>query len=144
MRMQRVGVSMIAVFVLGFAAGQVFDGDSTANAQSRKVYELRTYTAPEGKLQNLSDTFRDHTIGLFTKLGMENVGYFVPADAPASGNTLIYILAHDSRDAAKKSWDAFRTDPEWLRIRAASEADGSLATNVQSVFLTPTDYSAMQ
>jgi len=75
---------------------------------------------------------------------MTNVVYGVPMDAPASENTLIYLLAHKDREAAKKSWDAFRKDPEWLKARTESEAQGPITTKVESVFLTPTDYSPMK
>ena len=75
---------------------------------------------------------------------MENVGYWVPQDAPASGNTLIYILAHDSREAATKSWDAFRQDPDWIKVRDASQVDGVIVSNVQSVFMEATDFSPMK
>ncbi len=93
----------------------MFDGGD-AEAQGRKVFELRTYTSPEGKLNDLLARFRNDTLRIFEKHGMDNVGYWVPTDAPASTNTLIYILAHDSRDAATKSWAAFREDPEWIAV----------------------------
>ncbi len=103
------------------------------------VYELRTYYAAEGKLDALHARFRDHTIKLFEKHGMKNVGYWVPVENP--DGRLIYFLAHASRDAARKSWDAFRVDPEWTRAKAASEVNGTLVSKVESVFLSPTDYS---
>src|SRR5512134_1276077 len=99
-----VGVTL-AVFAAGFIVGQAVDGFD-AQAQGRKVFELRTYTSPEGKLNDLVARFRNDTTRIFEKHGMENVGYWLPTDAPASGNTLIYILAHASRDAATKSWAA--------------------------------------
>jgi hypothetical protein len=141
MIMNRFHVWTVVVFVLGFAIGQAFDGGLTARAQSRKVFELRTYTTPEGKLPNLLARFRDHTTGFFERHGMENVGYWVPLDAPASSNTLIYMLAHDSREAATKSWDAFRQDAEWLRVRDESQVDGPIVSNVQSVFMDAADFS---
>ena len=144
MSIRRLSVLSLAVFGCGFAAGQIFDLTPAANAQGRKVYELRTYTAPEGKLPNLLTRFRDHTLDFFERHGMENVGYWVPQDAPASGNTLIYILAHDSREAATKSWDAFRQDADWLKVRDASQVDGVIVSNVQSVFMEPTDFSPMK
>lgn len=114
-------------------------------AQSRtRVYELRTYTAPEGKLDALQARFRDHTIKLFEKHGMTNIGYWVPMDGEKSKNTLIYLLAHDSREAADKSWKAFRDDPEWVKARTASEVNGKITDKVESVFLTPTDYSKLK
>jgi hypothetical protein len=133
----------LTVFAAGFLAGHAFDGGH-AQAQGRKVFELRTYTAPEGRLNGLLARFRNDTMRIFEKHGMDNVGYWVPADAPASSNTLIYILAHDSRDAATKSWAAFREDPEWLAVRDRSQANGPLTTNVQSVFLESTDFSPMK
>jgi hypothetical protein len=108
------------------------------------VYELRTYTTVEGRLDALLARFRDHTTRLFEKHGMKNVGYWIPADEPRSKNTLIYLLRHESREAAKKSWDAFRKDPEWIKARTASEAGGKIVEKVESVFLTPTEFSALK
>jgi hypothetical protein len=134
----------IIVFAIGFALGHIFDGGMTANAQSGKVFELRTYTAPEGKLPNLLARFRDHTLRIFERHGMTNVGYWVPQDSPASENTLIYILSHDSREAAAKSWEAFRADTEWQRIAEESQVDGRIVSSVESVFMDPTEFSPMQ
>ena len=131
-----------AVFAAGFLAGQAFDGGS-AEAQGRKVFELRTYTSPEGRLDDLLARFRDDTMRIFEKHGMHSVGYWVPTDAPASGNTLVYLLAHDSRDAATKSWEAFRADPEWKAVTERTQANGPIVSNVVSVFLESTDFSPM-
>ena len=75
---------------------------------------------------------------------MKNVGYWVAADAPKSQNTLIYVLRHESRDAAKKSWDAFRADPEWVKARTESEASGKIVEKAESVYMTATDFSRMK
>ncbi|MCZ2155426.1 MAG: NIPSNAP family protein [Bryobacterales bacterium] len=115
-----------------------------APASGEKVYELRTYTTYEGKLPNLLARFRDHTIRIFEKHGMKNIGYWVPTDEPRSKNTLIYLLEHKNREAAAKSWEAFRNDPEWIRVRDASEADGKINEKVESVFLEATDFSALK
>jgi NIPSNAP protein len=140
----RVVAAASSVFAAGFLAGQAFDG-SNAEAQGRtKVFELRTYTSPDGRLDDLLARFRDDTMRIFEKHGMENVGYFVPTDAPASANTLVYILAHDSRDAATKSWEAFRADPEWKAVTERTQANGPIVSNVVSVFLEATDFSPMK
>lgn len=115
-----------------------------APAPGEKVYELRTYTTYEGKLPNLLARFRDHTIRIFEKHGMKNIGYWVPTDELRSKNTLIYLLEHKNREAAAKSWEAFRNDPEWIRVRDASEADGKINEKVESVFLEATDFSALK
>ncbi|HET7923895.1 MAG TPA: NIPSNAP family protein [Rhodanobacteraceae bacterium] len=140
----RVVAAALAVFVAGFVAGQLFDGGAEAQAKGGKVFELRTYTSPEGRLGDLLARFRNDTLRIFEKHGMDNVGYWVPADAPAASNTLVYILAHDSRDAATKSWAAFRDDPEWKAVAERTQANGPIVSNVVSVFLEPTDFSPMK
>ena len=107
-----------------------------------RVFELRTYTTHEARLANLNKRFRDHTVKLFEKHGMTNFGYWVPTDKP---NTLVYMLAHKSQDAAKASFAAFGADPDWQSAKKNSEEDagGSLTVDkgVKSEFLVPTDYS---
>src|SRR5437867_7839844 len=115
-----------------------------SSAADNRVFEPRTYTTLPGKLPDLLARFRDHTTKLFEKHGMQNIGYWVPKDAPRSENTLIYLLAHSSRDAAKKSWDAFRADPDWQKAAKASEANGKIVDKVESVFLDPTDFSKIK
>jgi hypothetical protein len=105
------------------------------------VYELRTYTAAEGKLDALLARFRDHTIKIFNRLHMESVGYWVPED---SKNTLIYVLKHPSRAEADKNWAAFQADPEWQKAKAESEKGGPLATKVERVWMKPTDFSKLK
>jgi hypothetical protein len=133
----------LTVFAAGFLAGHAFDGGH-AQAQGRKVFELRTYTSPDGRLDDLLARFRNDTLRIFEKHGMESVGYWVPADAPASANTLIYVLAHDSRDAATKNWAAFREDPEWRAVAERTQANGPIVSKVESVFLDATDFSPMK
>ena len=142
----RVPAIIAAAFVAGFFLRGIVAPGPVAHAQTAaKVYELRTYTTPDGKLEALKTRFRDHTVRLFERHGITNIGYWTPADPPLSSNTLIYIIAHDSREAAKKSWSAFGADPEWQKARAASMADGqSLTTKVESVFLNPVDFSKLK
>jgi len=134
--------TLLVVLLLSAA---VFMTAPPAQAQSSgPVYELRTYTAVEGKLPAVLARFRDHTLQLFRKHGMESVGYWVPADPPKSQNTLVYMLRHKSREAATASWDAFRKDPEWLKVQKESEAAGKIVEKTESVFLTPTDFSKLK
>jgi hypothetical protein len=114
-----------------------------ALAQNR-VYELRTYTSYDGKLEAVKARFRDHTIAIFQRHGMESIGYWVPQDPEKSKNTLIYILAHPSLEAAEKNWAAFRADPEWLKVKAESEAAGPIVLKTESVFMTPTAFSKLK
>lgn len=117
---------------------------TTDSGAQTRVFEIRTYTAQPGKLAALVKRFRDHTTKIFEKHGMTNIGYWVPTDEPRSKNTLIYILAHPSREAAEKNWKEFHADPEWLRVQKESEANGKLLIKVESVFANPTDFSAIK
>jgi hypothetical protein len=135
------------LLVTGYVAGRMSESEAVAAAaqqQGTRVFELRTYTTHPGKLDALHTRFRNHTVKLFEKHGMTNVVYTTPMDAPASENTLIYLLAHKSREAGKASFEAFRKDPDWVKVRKESEAPGPIVIKVDSVFLTPTDYSPMK
>ena len=114
-----------------------------AMAENR-VYEMRTYTCFEGKLEALKTRFRDHTIRIFKRHGMESVGYWVPEDPEKSKTTLIYIISHTSRDQAKKNWAEFSSDPEWKKVAADSEVNGKLTQKIESVFMDPTDFSMLK
>ena len=137
-------VSAVILLVVGYVIGSSH-GASVAHAQNaNRVFEMRTYTAPEGKLSELNARFRDHTMRIFKKHGMTSVGYWVPQDAPAKDNTLIYIISHASRDAAKKSWADFAADPEWKKVSAESQVNGRIVAGVVSVFMDATDYSPIK
>ena len=140
----RIAAFTVAVFGAGFALGHLFDTGATVSAQGHQVFELRTYTTNEGKLQNLLARFDNHTMRIFEKHGMTNIGYFVPQDSPMSDNTLIYVLAHESRDAAMKNWSDFGEDPEWARVAEESQPDGRLVANVERIFMDATDFSPMK
>ena len=133
-----------AAFVLGFLARGVVPLEPVAHAQSARVFELRTYTAPDGKLEDLHTRFRDHTMRIFKNHGITNVAYFRPQDAPLSQNTLVYLISHQSREAAKANWAAFQQDPEWQKVANESQKNGKIVAKVESVFLDPTDYSPMK
>jgi hypothetical protein len=141
-RLTALSIGMLAA---GFALGAALRPGSVVSAQSQKrVFEIRTYTANEGKLLDLHARFRNHTLRFFEKHGMKNVGYWSPQDAPLSQNTLIYVISHDSREAAKANWDSFRQDPEWVKVQTESEANGKLVAKVDSIFMDATDYSPMK
>lgn len=134
----------LAAGTLVFATGFLLGGVVRAQTDNKRVFELRTYTAPEGKLPDLEKRFRDHTMRIFKKHGMESVGYWTPQDAPDSQNTLIYILAHPSREAAKKNWAEFQADPEWQKVSAESQVNGRIVSKVVSVFMDATDFSPLK
>jgi hypothetical protein len=132
----------VGMITSGFCAEQNAIPSSPSVAKDSRCFELRTYYPAPGKFEALHARFRDHTNKLFVKHGMELVGYWVAADK--DGEKLIYILAHKSRDAAKKSWQDFQNDPDWKKARGESEANGKLVEKVETVFMAATDYSPIK
>ena len=108
-------------------------------AEDTRCYELRIYTAKEGKLAALQARFKDHTCKLFEKHELTNVGYWVPVDK--SDNRLIYVISSPNRAAHKKSWKAFLNDSDWKKAYKASTKDGALVAKIDSTFMSATDYS---
>lgn len=113
-------------------------------ADGSRVFEMRTYTTNDGKLEALHARFRDHTIRLFKKHGMDVIAFWTPQDDELSQNTLVYLLAYDSIEARRKAWAAFLADPEWQKAYAESIKDGKLVKSIESTFLAPTDYSPLK
>jgi NIPSNAP protein len=114
-------------------------GTCLAAEKETRFFEMRTYYAAPGKLDDLLARFRDHTLKIFEKHGMANIGYWLPQTN--SENKLIYLLAYPSREAHDRSWKEFSADPEWQSVAKQSERQGKLVTKVESVFLQPTDFS---
>ena len=116
MRSRMIGiVSLVVVGVAAFAAGWTVGQEK----KSTRVYELRTYTTLPGRLPALHKRFADHTLKLFEKHGMKNEMYWVPTE---EDNKLIYVVSHESREAADRSWRAFRMDPDWKKASAEPSA----------------------
>jgi hypothetical protein len=137
-RKQLLSTCLLAVAaVVGYGVMKT----NSAQAASTRVFEMRTYYTNEGKLDALNARFRDHTIRIFKKHGMTSIGYWVPQQGP---QRLVYIIAHESPEAAKANWAAFRADPEWQKVAKESEANGKLVDHLESVFMDPTDYSQIK
>lgn len=128
-------------------AAAVLNGRSETSAQETKaadeklVYELRTYTANDGKFEALHDRFRNHTMKLFERVGMKNIAYWTDIDKK---NTLVYIVAHKSKKAGEASWKRFIEDPDWKAAYAASIAKGRLVKKITRQWLESTDYSPLK
>ena len=141
-------ISVAAVALLSFVAGLLaaaqFVRLHNGQAAADRVFELRVYHTAPGRLPALHANFRDSNIRLLKKHGIESIGYWTPQDPPDSGNTLIFLLAHDSREAAARHWKEFRDDPEWQETARTSRAGGEIIEKVETTFLAPTDYSPLR
>jgi len=127
-----IGVGAMVHAMGGFAASAE---DSAA------VFELRVYHTVEGRLPALLARFREHTVALFARHGIKSVAYWMPLDEPLKGKTLFYVLKYPGREQAAAMWKAFSEDPEWVKVRTESEADGKIVERVESTFLELTDFS---
>ena len=136
----KVIVIPLLSLIIGVGAGIFF----TSSAQSEKVFELRTYKATPGNLDNLHARFRDHTTRIFRKHGMEIVGYWSPTSEEEMEDTLVYMLEHADLETATASWQAFIADPEWAEVAAASNANGQILGGIEAKYMVATDYSPMQ
>lgn len=135
-----LAVSLLSL-ILGLGTGIYA---SSSAAQDNKVYELRTYTATPGNLDNLHARFRDHTIRIFENHGMKIVGFWSPLSEDDADDTLIYVLEHASQEAANASWQAFGQDPEWKSVSEASNANGPILAGVERRYMSATDYSPIK
>jgi len=132
--LQGIGAAMMLSTASGLEAQSA--GDATG-----VVYELRIYHTYEGKLEPLLKRFREQETKIFERLGMHGVGYWTPDDEPLKGRTLVYMLRHKSRAAATESWAKFAKDPEWVKLKAESDANGAFVEKHDITFMTLTDFS---
>ncbi|HWW98035.1 MAG TPA: NIPSNAP family protein [Edaphobacter sp.] len=132
--LQGMGAAMMMLPSIGLEAQSAGDAGGP-------VYELRIYHTFEGKLEPLLKRFREQETKIFERLGMHGVGYWTPDDEPLKGRTLVYMLRHKSRAAATESWAKFSKDPEWVKLKAESEANGAFVEKHDVTFMTLTDFS---
>jgi hypothetical protein len=139
--------SVCGIALVSFAAGSLTTARlvhlNQVRAESDRVFELRVYHALPGKVPALESRFRDTASKLLARHGLNAVGYWTPEDVPGWDNTFVYILAHRSREEAKKNWDAMRSDPDFQEM-AKSEQSNKLVEKVDSAYMRPTDFSPMK
>ena len=142
-KLLRISVFTAVAFAAGWMASRLA-APANVQAQSNRVFELRVYHAAPGKLAGLQKMFHDVTLPMFKKHNITSIGYWVPQDAPESENTWIYIVAHPSREEAKKNWAAFQADPEWQSKSKAAQADGKFVEKIDSTFMDPAAISPLK
>ena len=135
----------LAVVALGAAAVTLHAGRGDGGEKKdTRVFEMRTYYAAPGKMADLEARFRDNTIRLFEKHGIKSIGYWKPINGDNAESMLIYIVSHPSMADARKNWVSFASDPDWQAVAKKSEENGKLVDKIESRYLNPTDYSALQ
>jgi hypothetical protein len=110
-----------------------------------QTFELRTYTQLPGRNPAILARFKNHTLKLFKKHGIKNIAYFTTIEKdPTVQSQLIYLVAHQSEEAAKLAWSSFVNDPKWKKVAADSEKDGKIIDNIKSIFMSPTSFSTIR
>jgi len=140
--------STCVVALLSFAAGSLITARlahmNQVRADSNRVFELRIYHTVPGKATALQAEFREKVTKWFAKHDLQAVGYWAPVDAPAADNTFVYILAHPSREDAKKHWAAFQADPAFQEMIKSQQGDAKLVEKVDSTYMNPVDFSPLK
>ena len=139
--------ALLAVAALRSGAADEPSTPAAARAEGRdtgRYYEMRIYTAAPGKMDALHKRFRDHTLALFEKHGIKNVGYWTGVDE-GQREKLYYVVAYPDRAAREQRLvNGIAKDPEFLKAVAESEKGGRLTSGIESILLAPTDYSPMR
>lgn len=139
-KLLRISLLTAAAFAAGWMASRL-SSPAKVEAKSHRVFELRVYHTNPGKLAGLQQLFHDETLPMFKKHGITGIGYWVPQDVQ---NTWIYIVAHPSREEAKKNWAAFLADPEWQAKSKAAQSGGTFVEKIDSTFMDPASISPLQ
>lgn len=139
--------TVLGIALLSFAAGSLVTSRlahvKQVRADSDRVFELRIYHTVPGKEPALEARFRDTTSKLLAKHDLNVLGYWVPQDAPAWDNTFIFMLAHASREEAKKNWDAMRADPAFQEMLKSEQSEKTVE-KIDVTYMRPTDFSPMK
>ena len=85
--------------------------------------------------------FREHTLGFFERHGVEVVGFW--HEVVGRSDRLVYLTRFADMADRERKWGSFISDPEWLQLRADTEADGQIVARIHNRFLEPTDYSPL-
>ncbi|MEA5458098.1 NIPSNAP family protein [Arcicella sp. LKC2W] len=127
------------LFLFLFLVITCFSIQAQSDANNR-LYELRTYYASEGKMQDLMNRFQQHTLKFFYTYNMRLEGFWLPLGENKE-NKLVYLLSYPSREARDKSWKEFMKDKDWVAVMKNSAINGEIVAKVESIFLKTTDFS---
>jgi hypothetical protein len=101
------------------------------------LYELRIYTMYEGRTDAIRTRFADHTLGIFERMGMKVVDFWMDASGQPK---LYYVMEFTDAVERQRLWDQFRQDPEWVEVKRKSEESGPIVENVEEIFMNRADF----
>jgi hypothetical protein len=108
------------------------------------IFQLRTYHLLPGRLDAIQSRFRDHTQALFEKQGLSNYPYWITVEKDGSQPKLVYFIGHQSKEEFNAAFGRFVADPEWIKVRDASEVSGKIVEKIDSHFYTALPFSPMK
>jgi NIPSNAP protein len=136
---------LFCIRLVAIAAGSIMIGRfayrNEARADNNRVFELRIYHAMPGKIPVMESRFRETTSKILARHNLNVVGYWVTEDG--SDASFVFLLAHKSREEARKNWEAMRVDPDFQQVMKAEESEKTLA-KADVLLMRPTDFSPMK
>ena len=108
------------------------------------IFQLRTYHLLPGRLDAIQTRFRDHTQALFEKQGLSNYPYWLTVEKEGAQPKLVYFIGHQSKEEFNAGFGRFVADPEWIKVRDASEASGKIVEKIDALFYTALPFSPMK
>jgi hypothetical protein len=108
------------------------------------IFQLRTYHLLPGRLDAIQTRFRDHTQALFEKQGLSNYPYWLTVEKDGVQPKLVYFIGHQSKEEFNAAFGRFVADPEWIKVRDASEASGKIVEKIDALFYTALPFSPMK
>jgi hypothetical protein len=101
------------------------------------LYELRIYTMHPERLDAIHNRFSQHTLGIFKRLGMKVVDFWVDANNEPK---LYYVMEFRDMNERNTLWNTFRQDSEWNEVKNKSEESGPIVISVEEIFMNRADY----
>lgn len=141
------GWTATGIALVSFAAGSLMatrlSNIGLVKAENNHLFELRVYHVVPGKMPTMESRFRQTTSKLLAKHNLNVVGYWTSEESTGSDNTFVFLLSHQSREEARKNWNAMGTDPDFLEVIKSEQTDKTLE-KAEVMYMLPTDFSAMK
>jgi hypothetical protein len=114
----------------------------TPPKDSGRIVQLRTYESPSMKtgLKKI-EMFNTAEIAIFRKTGLRPV-FFAQTLIGEKMPSLTYMLAFKDMEQSEASWNQFKADPDWKKLRAMPEYDDKkILCGITNLYLKPAEYS---
>lgn len=100
------------------------------------LYEMRQYLIDRGRMDDNHDRMENHTPPLLKRHGINVVGRWAALAGPRAP-MFCYIMEWTDFAEREAAWAAFYGDPEWPRVRAATNAGHEMVQENHLVYMRP-------